>query len=245
MPLNLAPAGSLNLDEKKAQKKAEEEKKKKSRFSYFLLSFSLLALGGYSVVFFYPHLMAYLKAPSELRTLAQEIEATNTSLITLQKEKSLHQSGYNEENQRKTAILDVVFPFYEKLRIIRDIETAANTLSLLGTFEMNSITVAAPVPEAVGWVTRVSGNFRASKSAFDAFIQDYVGNSGNLEDSNATLLKEIEQISIRPTELKSVRAGTAQATTEPGYAISFKLAFYTRPPQEKEPNSKSQIPMAK
>lgn len=234
MPTHMAGRitnSTLNLDQKKAQKKADEEKKKKKKYTYLLFTLSITGLAIYSVLFFYPYLMAYLNAPTQLEQMEQEIAERNESILTLQEEKSLHKAAYEEENQRKTASVDVVFPPYSKQGIVRDVENAINTLRRLGTFEMNSITLGPPIPQGSGWTTSVSGNLKASKETFDVFIDDYIGDSGQLEIPSSTIAKELKQISLKPTELEIAQGGASESVE--GVNASFKIIFHTRPPEEK------------
>lgn len=234
MPTNMVgpgaiPAGSLNLEQKRQEKKVAQEKKRKQRLTYIYLSLSIVGLIVYSILFFYPNLVAYIQAPRDLQNLESEIEKKNRVVIALQEEKGLHQAAYDEGLNQKVARVDAYYPRYNKLSLIKDIEEARNTLSAFRTFDMNAITVEPPIPGKFGLETLVAGTFRADKDAFEAFMGEYVGGSGNLENPNSTPIKSFRQINVKPVEIKSTRSSNGQTVTEPGYNVSFQLAFYTRP----------------
>lgn len=224
---------SLNVGQvKKSEKEAYIQSKNKKK-AYLNLLISAVALGTYSVLFFYGTLTAYLEAPKEItkfnnenQQLAQEV------LPALEETKNLHKSAYDEEFDSVIQALDTVFPTeVDKLGIVSLFESFASEVdAAFPPFEFTSITLSAPMQEGDYVVTPISTSIHSSLAGFDRFLS-LVDRSGYIftgqGDSRKLLDKKVRLMSISNISVK-YRGINVQTGKDDGVDFSVKLNVYSR-----------------
>lgn len=196
-PQNIFSTPLTKGDKKKSAK--EEILKRNHKKAYASLFLAFLLIGVYSWMVFYPRLQSYLKFDQNLNAINQQIESVDVQLASLEEERDLHKSAYDEAFKEDQEIIDTVFPKKtEKIEVIRLLEDFSAYLSATyGDFEFTSITFSKVEVEVGNTVLPFQTSIHASKANFDRFL-GLINLSGSLDpDSEHIRLMEISNITLR------------------------------------------------
>jgi hypothetical protein len=241
-----APQSSVqNIFSKTFAKKPNHKDKyhieKNKKLSYIYLGLAILALGLYSVFFFYENITAYLKAPKQIAQANTTIEEYQEVVLPgLEKTRELHKAAYDQEYDQIIGALEVVFPEgIDKLGLIRKLETFATIVNQTNPpFEFTSISLGQPQQQNGYVIVPATTSIHSSLAGFNNFL-DLVAESGYIfKDKQVNEEGEVQEREIRDDKIRlmsisnvSIRYRGVDEETgkDEGVDFSVKLNIYSRP----------------
>lgn len=209
----------------------QQEKNKKK--GILISTASALALGAYSIFFFYGAAMDYIKAPAEIRRLNAEVTRYEEVVLpNLEKAKNLHKSAYDKEFEETITSLETVFPVGEdKLGMVRLLESfAVEVAATFPPFEFTAINIGQPQKKEGYQITPISTSIHSSLAGFERFLA-LVERSGQIYDLSSEEKKVLDKI-VRLMSVSNIsvkyRGVDAKTGKDGGVDFSVKLNMYSR-----------------
>lgn len=211
--------GKTRMEQRKEAIKSKNIKK-----GYTYLIFAVVALVAYSVAFLYPQTTSFLKAPGQISQFKDEIKNyDNVVLPSLEKEKNMHKTAYEEDVKNIEQALNKVFPQdISKYEIVKTLENFATSIhSTTPPFEFNSVSFSKPEQGTGYTILPMSTSIHSSTVNFDRFLQ-LINVSGRLNAEVPVRLMDISNINI------SYRGLDPNTGEDKGVDFSVKLNAYSR-----------------